>query len=216
VQGITNRQYLTFLSLTPNGFFEVITLIENLTGLIFLGILISILVSQRQEEIIEKLHLSDFSQRLSKLRKQLHQSRCILGDFTKKIEQNKTYSDIKDEVKEKLYSENNYLKIVGKSIAAIYPYLNTEIPDIKSKEINNHIIKTKKLLLSVIDDYLKDISKLKKNKITIGNHKLKRGIVFTKYYSKDLLNLLLKMKVFDKDTNNRYIRQIDELEEGKK
>jgi len=206
----------TFLNLTPSGLFGIITLIENLTGLIFLGILIAILVSQKQEEIIEKLHLSHFSEKFTNLSRQLHQSRCVLGDFVKMIDQNEVYSDLKSDVKENLYSEDNYLKDVGKSIAAIFHYLNSEVPDIKSKKIHNHIVKTKKMFLSVIDDYFNDIIKLKKNKIAITNHKLKRGIVFTSYYSKDLLNLFLKKKIINQNIYDKYTKKVNELNRGKK
>jgi len=58
--------------ISPIGPARVLTIIEGATGLLIFGLVISKLVSRRQEELIEDIHRIAFEQRLGRVRTSLH------------------------------------------------------------------------------------------------------------------------------------------------
>ncbi|MGH9842106.1 MAG: potassium channel family protein [Blastocatellia bacterium] len=79
-QGALTAIYFSFVTalsigygdVIPVGLVRVLAIIEGISGLLIFGCVISKLVSQRQEDLIEEIHRTTFEDRLGRVRTNLH------------------------------------------------------------------------------------------------------------------------------------------------
>ena len=84
--GLGTAAYFSFVTATSVGFGDVVAVgvgrvlavIEGVAGLLLFGVMVSKLVSHRQEQLITEIHRSTFEQRLGRVRINLH---MVLGEF---------------------------------------------------------------------------------------------------------------------------------------
>lgn len=80
LEGLGTALYFSFITATsvgygdvvPVGVARVLTAIESMAALLIFGVLISKLVSYRQEHLVEEIHLLTFEDRLGRVRTNLH------------------------------------------------------------------------------------------------------------------------------------------------
>ena len=80
LDGLATAIYFSFVTalsigygdVTPIGALRILAVIEGIAGLLIFGCVISKLVSRRQEELTEEIHLTTFEDRLDRVRTNLH------------------------------------------------------------------------------------------------------------------------------------------------
>ena len=97
-EGFLNSIYFSFITSFPIGYGDVVpvgigrffAVIEGITGLIIYGIVISKLVSYKQESILNELYEISFEERLHRFRSALYLFRSDLSKFIFRVENNST------------------------------------------------------------------------------------------------------------------------------
>lgn len=129
---------LVYGDIVPLGISKFFTIIEGLFGIIFITILISKIVSLRQEKMITKMYQQNYTNLFQDIREETGEHRREMNDLTRKYVNNQKDEELKKEMTQQFNSKRGFFRIMSSQIGGLWGFLKTEkeTESIIFKELN--------------------------------------------------------------------------------